>query len=83
MSKKESTKTLTEAVEELDAAREAARLKVHLLSMDARRTWDELEGSFSSLKKDLARESEKAAEASAVAARDLARSIRKFVESHL
>jgi hypothetical protein len=83
MSNKESKKALSDAVEELDAARDAAQLKVHLLSMDARRTWDQLEDSFSSLKENLAREGEKVAEASAVAARDLARSIRRFVESHL
>jgi len=83
MATKESTKALSEAVGELDAAREAAKLKLHLLSMDARRTWDEIEDSFLSLKQSLAQQSEKTAESSAVAARELARSLRKFVEKHL
>ena len=83
MATKESTKVLTEAVGELDAAREAAKLKMHLLSMDARNTWDELEGNFLSLKQTLAQQGEKATESSAAAARDLARSLRKFVEKHL
>jgi hypothetical protein len=83
MDTRESSKALSQAVSELDATREAAKLKVHLLSMDARRTWDEVEGSFLSLKKSLAQQGEKAAESSATAARDLARSLRKFVEEHL
>jgi hypothetical protein len=83
MATKESSKALSQAVDELDAARDAAKLKLHLLSMDARRTWDEVEGSFASLKKSLAQQGEKAAESSAVAARDLARSLRKLLEEHL
>ncbi len=83
MATKEPSKALSEAVDELDAAREAARVKMHLFSMDARHAWDEIEGSFLSLKRDLAQQGEKAAETSATTARDLARSIRKFVEKHL
>lgn len=80
---KESQKALTDAKAELDAAREAARLKLHLLSMDARRAWDELEGKIEEVHQNLEERSEKATEASASAARDLARSIRKFVEKHV
>ena len=80
MSKNESTKALDDAKQELEAAREAARLKVHLLSMDARRTWDDLEKKFHAVQKDLGERGEKVGEASATAARELARSIRKFVE---
>src|SRR6185436_5551440 len=39
----ESKKAMNEAVEELEAAREAARLKLHLFSMDARRALEGLE----------------------------------------
>ena len=83
MSKNESQKTLDDAKDELEAAREMAKLKLHLLSMDARRTWDELEGKFQSFQKDLEKTSEEVGQSSAIAARDLARSIRKFVEKHI
>jgi hypothetical protein len=83
MSKDESQKVLEDAKRELEAAREVARLKVHLLSMDARRTWDELNGRVESLQKDLGKHGEEVGQASAAAARDLARSLRKFVEKHL
>jgi hypothetical protein len=83
MLKKESQDALKDAKEELEAAREVARLKLHLLSMDARRTWDELEGKIQELQGKLGERGEKATEVSAVAARDLARSIRKFVEKHV
>ena len=49
MPSKETSKTLHEAVAELYAAREAARLKMHLFSMDARTAWDELERKFATL----------------------------------
>jgi hypothetical protein len=51
--------------------------------MDARRTWDELNGRVESLQKDLGKHGEEVGQASAAAARDLARSLRKFVEKHL
>ena len=83
MSKNESQKALEDAKGELAAARETARLKLHLLSLDARRAWDELEGKFQSFQEDLGKASEEVTETSATAARDLARSIRKFVEKHI
>jgi vacuolar-type H+-ATPase subunit H len=83
MTKKESKKALHDAVVELEAAREAARLKLHLFSMDAKRTFEDLEDRAKELQNKLTEESEKVAESSAVAARDLARSIRKFVEKHV
>jgi hypothetical protein len=83
MSKNEPLNTLEDARDELGAARELARLKLHLLSMDARRTWDELEGKFQSLQEDLGKQGEELGQTSATAARDLARSIRKFVEKHI
>jgi hypothetical protein len=82
MSKQDSNKALHEAVEELDAAREVVRLRLHLLSMDARRGWDGLEEKVKELQHDLVQSGEKVGEASAIAARELARSVRKFVERH-
>ena len=77
---KESKKALTEAVEELEAAREAARLRFHLFSMDARRALEGLEDKAKEFHALLVEESEKTTEASAGRARDLARAIRKFAE---
>ena len=83
MSKNESLTALDEAKQELEAAREVARLKLHLLSMDARRTWDDLEGKFQAFQEDLGKRGEEVGQASAAAARDLAGSIRKFLEKHI
>ncbi len=83
MSKKDANQLLIEAKQELEAAREAARLKLHLLSMDARGKWDDLEKKFQGLQADLSETGEKVGETSAAAARDLAHSIRKFVEKHV
>jgi vacuolar-type H+-ATPase subunit H len=83
MSKNESLKALEDAKQELEAAREVARLKLHLFSMDARRTWDDLEGKFQAFQEDLGKRGEEVGQASAETARDLARSIRTFVEKHI
>lgn len=80
---RETSEALKEAVEELDAARETARLKLHLLSLDAKRAWSEVEAQFRETQKALGEQGEHAAEMSAKAARDLARSIRKFLEDHV
>jgi hypothetical protein len=83
MSKNESLTALDEAKQELEAAHEVARLKLHLLSMDARHAWDDLEGKFQALQDDIGKRSEELGQASAEAARDLAGSIRKFLEKHI
>ena len=83
MTNTETTKALDEAVRELEAAREAARLKVRLLSMDTQRAWHDLEGKIEALTFNLKQRSEKAAESSAVAARDLARSVRQFIQKQM
>ena len=79
---KESTKALNEAVEELEAAREAARLRLHLFSLDARRALEGLEDKAKEFHALLVGESERTADASAEMARDLARAIRKFAQKH-
>ncbi len=80
---RETSEALKEAVEELDAAREAARLKLHLLSLDAKKAWTDVEARFRETQKALGGQGEHAAEVSAKAVRDLARSIRKFLEEHV
>jgi len=78
----EANKALKEAVEELNAAREAVRLKLHLLSLDAKEAWNEVETRLQETESALGGQSERAAEVAASAASDLARSIRKFAEKH-
>jgi hypothetical protein len=79
----ETNKALNEAVEELNAAREAIRLKAHLFSLDAKESWKEIETQLQETQTALSDRSEHAAEVAATAARDLARSVRKFVQKHL
>jgi hypothetical protein len=80
---KESKRALNEAVEELEAAREAARLRLHLFSMDARRAIEGLEDKAKEFHALLVEEKERTSESSAEMARDLARAIRKFAEKHV
>ena len=40
---RETSEPLKETVEELNAARETVRLKLHLLSLDAKEAWKEVE----------------------------------------
>ena len=83
MSSNEPKVALNDAAKELDLAQETVRLKLHLLSMDARRAWQGLEGRFLKLKDEIEERGERTVADSAVAARDLAHSIRKFVEKNL
>jgi hypothetical protein len=79
----ETQDALKETVEELRAARETARLKLHLLSLDAKEAWKEVEARFQETETALSERSDHAAEAAARAARDLARFVRKFLEKHI
>jgi hypothetical protein len=79
----ETNEALKEAVEELNAARETVRLKLNLISLDAKEAWREVETRLHETQSALNGKSEHAAEVSANAARNLARSIRKFVEKHI
>ena len=78
-----SIKTLNNAVSELDAARNAARVKLEVMSISARRALGDLEMKAQVLQKKALVQAEKASEASAKAALDLARTIRKFVEKQV
>jgi transcription elongation GreA/GreB family factor len=78
----ETNDALKEAVEELNAARETVRLKLNLISLDAKEAWREIETRLHETQNALNGKSEHAAEVSAKSARNLARSIRKFVEKH-
>ena len=79
----ETQDALKETVEELRAARETARLKLHLLSLDAKEAWKQVETRFAETESALGEQSDHAAEVAARAARDLARFVRKFMEKHI
>lgn len=80
---KETDEALKEAVAELKAARETVRLKLNLFSLDAKEAWKEVETKFQETETALGERSEQAMEDAAHAARDLARSVRKFLERHV
>jgi BMFP domain-containing protein YqiC len=67
----------------LTAARDQMRVSLHLLSLDARQKWDELEGKILSLENKLGQEAESISEATALAAKELSGSVKEFVDHHV
>jgi hypothetical protein len=80
MAQKSASTSLKEALTDLVAARDEARIKLHLLSMDAQSKWRDLESKVDALQKTAAEDVERMADESAAKARELARSVRTFVE---
>ncbi len=80
---KNSANSLTNPLEFFSSAREQIRLSLHLLNMDARQKWDELEGKILSLENKLGQEAESLSEATANAAIDLTGSVKDFVDNHV
>jgi hypothetical protein len=78
---KQTNGLANEALKELALVRDEARLRWHLLSMDARKRWQELEDKVESLEQSLRRRGEKANEAVLTAARDLSKTARDFLNS--
>ncbi|MEO8906368.1 MAG: hypothetical protein ABI488_27370 [Polyangiaceae bacterium] len=74
---------LSKPLEFFSSAREQIRLSLHLLNMDARQKWDELEGKILSIENKLGQEAESISEATASAAIDLTGSVKEFVDSHV
>lgn len=74
---------LTKPLEFFSSAREQMRLSLHLLNLDARQKWDELEAKILSLENKLGQEAESVSEATANAAIDLTGSVKDFVDSHV
>lgn len=67
----------------LTTARDQVRVSLHLLSLDARQKWDELEGKILSLENKLGQEAESMSEATALAAKELSGSVKEFVDHHV
>ena len=74
---------LSEPLEFFTSTREQIRLSLHLLTLDARQKWDELEGKILSLENRIGQEAESISEATASAAIDLTGSVKAFVDSHV
>jgi BMFP domain-containing protein YqiC len=74
---------LSHSLDLLTAARDQVRLSLHLLSLDTRQKWDELEGKILSLENKLGQEAETVSDATASAAIDLTGSVKQFVDSHV
>ncbi|HET9956444.1 MAG TPA: CBS domain-containing protein [Polyangiaceae bacterium] len=74
--------SLNDAIQELMAARDEARLQAHLFSLDARRSWDELENSLAELEQRLGQSSGRMAETALTKTVELTQSVRAFVSRH-
>jgi len=80
---KASAIDISHPLDTLAAARDQVRLNLHLLSLDTRKKWDELEGKILSLENKIGQEAEALSEATANAAIDLSGSVKEFVDSHV
>lgn len=80
---KKSDSALKEALEDLAAARDEARLQLHLLSMEAREKWSDLEAELEGLDPHSPERTDKAADRFVTLVRELARSVRTFVREHV
>jgi hypothetical protein len=74
---------LSHPLESFSAAREQMRLNLHLLNLDARQKWAELEGKILSIENRIGQEAESLSEATASAAIELTGSVKDFVDSHV
>lgn len=74
---------LTHPLETLNSAREQVRLSLHLLNLEARQKWDELEAKILNIENKIGQEAESLSESTASAAIDLSGSVREFVNSHV
>lgn len=83
MARTPASESLKEALTELATARDQARVKLHLLSLDAQQTWSDLERRIGELQSSAEREATRLADDSARTAHDLARTVREFVQRNL
>jgi hypothetical protein len=76
-------KAAASSLDMLGSARDQVRLSLHLLSLDTRQKWSELEGKILSLEYKIGQEAERLSDATANAAIDLSASVKEFVDSHV
>lgn len=80
---KTSAFDLSRPLETLSAARDQMRLNLHLLNLDARQKWTDLEAKILNLENKIGQEAESLSEATANAAIDLSGSVKEFVDVHV
>lgn len=80
---KSSADSFKKALDSLTAARDEARLGLHLLSLDAKKKWDELELKAVALEMELGERAEELTETSAKQAQELSRVVHEFVDSYI
>jgi len=74
---------LAHPLDTLTAARDQVRLSLHLLSLDTRQKWSELEGKILSIENQIGQEAESISDATANAALELSGSVKEFVDNHV
>ena len=70
---------LNEAMDDLKQARDQARLRLHLSTMEAKQQWNRLEEN---IEERIRRGRAEATEVAVTKARELAKSIREFAQDH-
>ena len=80
---KTARESLNEALVDLEGVRDEARLSLHLLSLDAKKGWQELETDLQELEGKVRALGEQVGESSAAKVREAAATVRAFVERHL
>lgn len=75
--------SLNKALDELERARDEARVGLHLLSMEAKEKWSDLESKLLEIDDEVRAKGETASEASAAKVHEVARTVREFVEKNV
>jgi hypothetical protein len=74
--------SLEQALGELERARDEIKVRLHLLSREAKNQWDGLEARLRDLDSELRTKTEAASESSAEKVREVAKTVREFVEKN-
>lgn len=81
--KREARHAKKQILEQLSALRDEGKVQLHLLSLDAKQRWLELEKQVSKLESSVDHEGEKAVEILQRAAHDLTQNLTEFMTQHL
>lgn len=79
----ESRRVKHQIMQQLTALRDEGKVQLHLLSLDARQRWNELEKQIDKLEAETEREGAKAADALKQAAQQLTRNLNDFMAKHM
>ncbi len=82
MTKQASDRNIEDVFKELAAARDEARVRLHLLSLEARERWQELEAKIDAVEQGLGQRGDKIGEAARAKAHDLTELVKGFMRTH-